>query len=352
LKSRDRVLGSVERGSFDRLPIKHLAVFEVDELLSQRLQTETYDELLDAVGHDFREVGPAYRGPPMEGLRGGGEHGIISGVVWARAVQEQAPGAGLPLSTASSVSDLDRFTFPSTDWFDYSRIREQCLTYDAHARILGYCEMDFVNGLSGQLGFERVFLGIGARDPMFLELVARRFQFVHEHLRKGLEAGDGLIDFVHLGEDLGSQQELLFSPTTFLSLFGQQYRALMDLAHQHGARVMMHVCGSVAKMIPTLIDLGLDVLDVVQTNAVGMDLVRLREEFGRDLCFAGTVCVQKTIPFGTPAQVRAAVQQRLDLFKDGGLIIGPSHQLQVDSPIKNVLEMYRAAGGLADGGLR
>ena len=349
MKSRDRVLGSVERGSFDRLPVKHLAVFEVDELLTRRLQVETYDELLDALGHDFREVGPAYRGPPMERLRGGGAHGIISGVVWGRAFQEQAPGAGPPLLAASSVSDLDRFTFPSADWFDYSPIKQQCQQYEDYARILGYCEMDFVNGLSGQLGFERVFLDIGTRASVFLELAARRFQFVHEHLRKGLEAGEGLIEFVHLGEDLGSQQGLLFSPRTFLDLFGEQYQTLIDLTHRYGAKVMMHVCGSVAKMIPTLIDLGLDILDVVQTNAAGMDLVHLKEEFGRDLTFAGTVCVQKTIPFGTPAQVRAEVRQRLDLFQDGGLIIGPSHQLQVDSPLGNVLEMYRAAGGLKDG---
>jgi uroporphyrinogen decarboxylase len=109
---------------------------------------------------------------------------------------------------------------------------------------------------------------------------------------------------------------------------------------------MMHVCGSSVQFIPALIEDGLDVLDVVQTNAAGMDLAALKQRFGRHLAFAGTMCVQKVLPFGTPAQVRMETQQRLELFADGGLIFGPSHQLQPDTPLENILTMYAAAGGL------
>jgi uroporphyrinogen decarboxylase len=111
---------------------------------------------------------------------------------------------------------------------------------------------------------------------------------------------------------------------------------------------MMHVCGSVAGMIPTLMDIGLDILDVVQTNAVGMELEGLQRRFGERLCFAGTMCVQKVLPFESPAEVRAEVRRRRELFAAGGLIFGPSHQLQPDTPLANILEMYRAAGGLAE----
>jgi uroporphyrinogen decarboxylase len=169
---------------------------------------------------------------------------------------------------------------------------------------------------------------------------------MYEHIEKGLEAAGGEIEFVHFGDDLGTQEGILMSPKTFRDIYGRPYGAMMDLAHRHGARTMMHVCGSVVGMIPTLIDLGLDVLDVVQTNAVGMELAGLKQQFGRDLSFAGTMCVQKVIPFGTPAQVRAEVEKRIELFSEGGLIIGPSHTLHVDSPLENILEMYRAAGGL------
>ena len=345
MKPRDRVVSSIEHKQFDRLPIKHLAVYEIDEMLYRHFGVNEYDDLLDILGHDFREIRPDYRGPEMGDMHGSGDHGIKAVTVWNRCVQERRPGARRPMADIPA-EDLDGYSFIPTDFFDYSGVRVQCERYADYARVLGYCELDFINGLSGLRGYEQVLMDIATRDRTFLGIVSQRFDFMYEHLRLGLEAGEGLIEFIHLGEDLGTQQGLLLSPRAFLDVLGSQYRAIMDLAHRHGARAMMHVCGSISGMIPTLIDLGLDVLDVVQTNAVGMDLVELKRRFGRDLTFAGTMCVQEVVPFGAPQKVRDEVQLRLELFHDGGLIIGPSHQLQVDSPLENILEMYRAAGGL------
>ena len=346
MKPRERVLASLAHEPFDRLPIKHLAVHEVDAMLYRHFSVNTLDELLDSVGHDFREIRPEYRGPDLGDMRGGGDHGVTSSAVWNRTMLAQKPGVKQPLAGVSSSSDLNALFFATTDSYDYTTLKRQCERYEDFARILGYCEVDFINGLSGLRGYEQVLVDIATKEPVFLEIVRRRSKFVYEHVERGLEAAGGLIDFVHLGEDLGTQQGLLLSPRTFLEVFGRHYRAIIDLAHRHGAKTMMHVCGSVAGMIPTLIDLGLDVLDVVQTNAVGMDLADLKRQYGRDMAFAGTMCVQKVIPFGTPEQIRDEVRQRTELFQEGGLIIGPSHQLQVDSPLQNILEMYRAAGGL------
>ena len=341
---RARVLASVERREYDRIPIKHLAVGEVDEMLLRHFGLKEHYDLLDTLGHDFREVGPRYCGPKMGDSVS--EEGVISASVWGFAIRSQRPGAEYPLAEATAVSDLDRFSFPTPEWYDYSTMAEQCNQHSNYARILGYCEGDFINSISSLRSYELVLMDIATRDPAYLELVHRRFEFMYEHLRRGLEAAEGQIEFVHFGDDLGTQEGILMSPTTFRGIFGEPYREMMDLTHRHGARTMMHVCGSVVGMIPTLIDLGLDVLDVVQTNAVGMNLEALKRDFGRDLTFAGTMCVQRVIPFATPAEVRAEVEWRLELFSEGGLIIGPSHTLHVDSPLENVLEMYRAAGGL------
>ncbi|MDH7569884.1 MAG: uroporphyrinogen decarboxylase family protein, partial [Armatimonadota bacterium] len=126
-----------------------------------------------------------------------------------------------------------------------------------------------------------------------------------------------------------------------------RFEAIFALAHRYGARTMMHSCGSVRAFIPRLIELGLDILDVVQVAAVGMDIRELHREYGKDLAFCGTICVQTTLPFGTVEDVRREVQLRLQLFADGGLILGPTHAIQVGTPLENILEMYRAAGSLA-----
>jgi uroporphyrinogen decarboxylase len=112
---------------------------------------------------------------------------------------------------------------------------------------------------------------------------------------------------------------------------------------------MMHSCGSVRAFIPRLIELGLDILDVVQPTAAGMDIRELATEFGDRLCFAGSMCVQTTLPFGTTDDICHEVKLRQELFQDGGLILGPTHHIQVDTPLENVLAMYRCAGSLQEG---
>lgn len=341
MKPRDRVTAALARGTFDRLPIKHLAVAEVDRRLGVHFGVRREEDLLDRLGHDFREIRPVYRGPdfgPMDS-----EHGIISGTVMAWSLTAQRPQG---LSGIDSPAGLDGLSFAFADWYDYDTIPEQCAAAADYATILGYCEGDFINGQSGlRGGFEQVYVDIGLAEPVYVEMIERRFQAVYVHLERGLVAGGGKIDFVHFGEDLGSQQAPLFSVQTYRNLFGAKYRAFFELAHRHGARAMMHICGSAAEFIPTLIADGLDVLDVVQTSAAGMDLAVLKRRFGRDLAFAGTFCVQHVLPHGTPEQVRDEVRRRLDLFADGGLIFGPSHQIQADTPTGNILAMYEAAGG-------
>jgi len=110
----------------------------------------------------------------------------------------------------------------------------------------------------------------------------------------------------------------------------------------------MHCCGSVRGLLPRLIDLGLDILDVVQVSAAGMELRSLHADFGRDLAFCGTMCVQKMLPKLTATEIAAEVELRRELFAAGGLILGPTHAIQPDTPIENILTMYRAAGSLTE----
>ena len=109
----------------------------------------------------------------------------------------------------------------------------------------------------------------------------------------------------------------------------------------------MHACGSVRQFLPRLIEIGLDILDVVQVSAVGMDIRELKQAHGHQLCFSGSVCVQTTLPFGSVDDVRREVELRQSLFREGGLVLGPTHQIQVGTPLENILEMYRCAGSMA-----
>ena len=110
----------------------------------------------------------------------------------------------------------------------------------------------------------------------------------------------------------------------------------------------MHMCGCVIAFLPHLIELGLDVYDVVQPAVPEMDIAELQRRFGDRLTFCGSVCVQTTLAFGSAAEVMAEVRRRLALFPKGGLFLGPTHAIQVGSPLDNVLALYRTAGSLCE----
>ena len=108
----------------------------------------------------------------------------------------------------------------------------------------------------------------------------------------------------------------------------------------------MHSCGSVYSFIPRLIEIGLDILDVVQTSAKDMDIRKLHREFGKDLCFCGTMDVQQILLNKTVSEIEKEVTLRKNLFKKGGLILGPSHAIQPGTPMENIVGMYRSAGSM------
>ena len=164
-----------------------------------------------------------------------------------------------------------------------------------------------------------------------------------------LQAGEGQIDVVHCGEDLGTQRGPIISPRSWEKLFAPYYRQYFDLAHRYRARVLMHSCGSVRAFIPSLIDMGLDILDVIQVAAAGMALDGLERDFGKDLVFSGSMCVQTILPFGSVEDVVRETRWRMELFPDGGLILGPTHAIQPFTPLENILAMYRTAGSLHQG---
>jgi uroporphyrinogen decarboxylase len=119
---------------------------------------------------------------------------------------------------------------------------------------------------------------------------------------------------------------------------------IADIAHRHGAKFMLHSCGGVRDLIPDLIDVGVDVLDPIQTQAKGMDPDELKAEFGDVLSFHGAIDTQTTLPFGSADDVRAEVAHRIEVMgESGGYILAPTHNIQPDTPLENILAMYETA---------
>jgi uroporphyrinogen decarboxylase len=148
------------------------------------------------------------------------------------------------------------------------------------------------------------------------------------------------VDMIWLGDDVGGQNAMLMSPMMwrqFLKPRMADLIASLRAINPH-IKIAYHTDGLVYPIIPDLIEIGLDVLNPIQPAA--MDPVKLKNEFGADLCFWGSLDIQNTLPFGTPDQVREEVITRLKTIgRDGGLLIGPTHNVQLDTPLENFWAM-------------
>jgi uroporphyrinogen decarboxylase len=156
--------------------------------------------------------------------------------------------------------------------------------------------------------------------------------------------GDSL-DIVCEMDDLGTQLGPFISPEMFRRLIKPYYQMLFPYVKKKtGGRLFMHSCGSIARLIPDLIDVGVDIISPVQIGADGMDPAVLKREFGKDICFwGGGVDTQKMLSLGTPQQVRDQVKRNLEIWaKDGGYVFAAVHNIQANVPIENIIAMWEA----------
>lgn len=351
MTSKERTLSALAYRGYDRLPTFYQCTPEFDQELKAYLGVADDAALEATLGVDMKEVGPRYVGPELRRFPDGSWEGLF-GERYANIPHETGTypeAVYLPYADVTSVDELTNLRFPSADWFDYSTVSERCREVADYAVVIGNAGTpDFINGIARCRGVEQVLLDIGVEDPVYLKLMEKRHEFLYAWLERTFQAAPGMIDILALGEDYGSQRGLLLSPTKFDRLFRRFLQEYIDLAHRYGARAMLHSCGSVRALIPRFIDMGLDILDVVQVDAADMDIRELHREYYGHIAFRGTMSVQSTLPFGTREEVRREVALRQELFRDGGLIIGPTHQIQPRTPVENVLEMYRAIGSLQE----
>ena len=189
-------------------------------------------------------------------------------------------------------------------------------------------------------GFENFMMDIAA-DPdwtkKFLTRIVDRNMTMLENILAIQE-----IDGVLLGSDWGSQIDLLMSPAVWQDMIRPGEQREYDLCHAFGKDVWVHSCGKIDKIIPSLVEMGLDVLNPVQPEC--MDIAMLKEKFGDKLTFYGGVSTQQILPFGTPDEVKAEARRVRDLMsRGGGYIFAPSQGLQSDVPAKNLIALLEVA---------
>jgi hypothetical protein len=196
--------------------------------------------------------------------------------------------------------------------------------------------------------------GIRDVEEWYVSTVSRQ-DYVHAIFEKQCAIGLANLAKIHekvgsrvdavftTGADFGTQNGPFLSSRLYRSLFMPYHQAVNGWIHAHTPwKSFIHSCGSVAALIPDFIEAGFDILNPVQCSALGMEPQALKDRFGDRLVFwGGGVDTQKTLPFGTPDEVKREVEARLRIFgAQGGFVYNAIHNIQARTPIANLVALF------------
>ena len=184
------------------------------------------------------------------------------------------------------------------------------------------------------------------RQDYLHSVFEKQTEIAIENLKKLYSVVENNIDAIFIcGTDFGTQLSTFCSKETYEELYAPYYKKMNNWIHENTEwKTFKHSCGAVETFMENFISSGFDIINPVQCSAAGMDPKILKEKYGDRLTFwGGGVDTQKTLPFGTPEEVRKEVLQRCEIFsKDGGFVFDAIHNVQAKTPVENIVAMIDA----------
>ncbi|MFA7343582.1 MAG: uroporphyrinogen decarboxylase family protein [Terrimicrobiaceae bacterium] len=350
MTSKERVLTTFASRPADRVPVNYLANPGIDRRLKEHfgLKPDDGEGLRLALGVDFRGVGAPYRGPKLHADIP--ERGVKVDDWGIRRMWVDHSSGGywdycdFPLRDATE-DEVAAWPMPAPDDFDYSGIVEACRQREKFAVHLGDPGLGCIINTAGFFrGMEQVFVDLITDDPAGLLLIDRFLDIQFEITRRVLEAAHGGIDFLWMGEDLGTQHSPIISRDLFRRHIRPRHQRFFDLAKRFHLPVMLHTCGSSSWAYDEYIEMGLTAVDTLQPEARDMSPEHLKRTFGGRLAFHGCISTAGPVAYGTVDEVVADCRRTLEIMMPGGgYCFAPTHDLQDNSPTGNVLAMYDTA---------
>jgi uroporphyrinogen decarboxylase len=154
------------------------------------------------------------------------------------------------------------------------------------------------------------------------------------------------LDWYWTGDDIAGQKSMMMSPKLWRAQIKPHLKRVIDVGKSRNLPIAFHCCGAARPVIADLIEIGVDILNPIQSNCPGMDSAELKREFGAHLTFMGGVDTQEMLPHASAAEVRRATEKLIATMTadGGGYILAASHTISPETPDDNIFAMYAAAG--------
>jgi hypothetical protein len=339
MNSRERVLAAFEHEEPDCVPCWCGASVEFWEKAKKELDLDD-EGLRRRFRDDFRRVFAKYRGPEAP-LSEGATHRTVFGV------ERHGLGYGHPMSHPlenATLSEVHDYTWPDPEWMDVSQIKREAESCRGEYAILGGDWSPFWHDAIDLLGMENMYLKMYSEPEIVDAVFGHIVDYYVASSARVFDAAADVIDVFFFGNDLGGQTGPLLGPELFERFVLPHIKRTIGLGHDYGLKVQMHCCGGFYPLIPMLIDAGLDGLHAVQPCCGGMDLRRLKEEFGDRILFNGAIDSHHVLIEGTPETVRRQTREALEvMMPGGGYVAGASHDaILEETAVANVVAMFDA----------
>ena len=351
MTSKERVKITLANQEADRVPINYHSNPGIDGRLKEHfgLKPDDGEGLRCALGVDFRSVGQIYRGAklhediPERGVK------VNNWGIHTKYIEHETGGywdyCDFPLREADEET-VANWPMPNPDDFDFSHLPSACERKKEYAIHVGGAGLGCIINTAGfHRSMEQVFCDLALDDPAGLLLIDRFLAIQLELTKRTLEAAPkGAIDFMWMGEDLGTQDSPIISMDMFKKHILPRHKPFFDLAAAYDLPTMIHTCGSSSWSYEEYIKMGLTAVDTLQPEAKDMSPEYLKKTFGGRLAFHGCISTAGPVAYGTVQETIDDCRKTLEIMMPGGgYCFAPTHSLQDNSPTENVVAMYETA---------
>lgn len=355
---RERVKLALKHTETDRVPVDFHATSEAWIKLKTHLGLPDQEAIMKHLGIDLRHPRLQYNGPALK-KNSDGSYLDVWGITWHPVSYESGiyyEISNNPLENVKDASELRNYPWPDPEWWNLNSLAEQIAFWDKEDEY-AICLDDFGDPggfyeiANYMRGMEKFMMDMALNPDIAFEIIDHVTRFFFILAEKLLTIFGERIDLIWTSDDIAHQQGLMMSQSMWRELIFPHHERFNRRVHELGGCIMYHSCGSVMKAISGLIDMGIDVLDVLQFSADNMNPEDLKGNYGNKLCFHGGADIQQLLPHSTEREIEKEMEHIIEVMgRNGGFILSPSHSVQADTPPENIVAIYRQAGSLKDKG--
>jgi len=295
-------------------------------LLHKYFTTKTEEELRLKLHDDIRWImGGTYKHPQGK-------------PIFEFQKKNSSHGAGGYFAECEEVQQVEEYDWPNPDYLDFGEVLQTLQNSGDYYRASGFWS-PFFHELMDFFGMDNYFIKMYSHPEVVHSVTQHIVDFYLEANRRFFETAGSLIDGFFFGNDFGTQLNLFVEPGLFREFIFPYFKQLTELGHHYDYQVLLHSCGAIYKVIPDLIELGVEALHPLQAKATDMEAEKLAKHFKGRVAFMGGIDTQDLLVNGTPQEVREDVCRVKELLGPA-FIISPSHEAILPSiPPQNIEAM-------------